>query len=90
MKVKQQLEQNVVMGVIERRPYGVPTSTCHRYVYEKDCQHIVRLLPCIDDNLLHDVMTDLEQHWWTVIEFEVNRGEYIKNQKFRTLIFRTF
>ncbi len=29
--------------------------------------HIVRMERCVDDSLLHD--TDLEEHWWRVIDF---------------------
>ena len=156
-KVKNKIEQNVAMSVMEKHPYGVPTKTCHRLVcvrkhngeprltvdlspLNKHCEreaypsespfhlarsvppnsiktvmdawngfhslpireedrwlttfitqwgvyryrrapqgflssgdaynkrfdqitkHITRLLRCIDDNLLHDVVTDLAQH----------------------------
>ena len=31
--------------------------------------HIARLERCVDDSLLHDKDTDVDQHWWRVIEY---------------------
>ncbi len=35
--------------------------------FDEIVQHMVRLLRCVDDTLIHDV--DMESHWWRVIEF---------------------
>ena len=54
--------------------------------FDQIVKHIVRLLRCIDDSLLHDVQTELEQHWWRVIEFLDtcgNAGIVLNSEKFQ-------
>ena len=31
--------------------------------------NLTRLIRCVDDSLLHDVETSVEEHWWRVMEF---------------------
>lgn len=54
--------------------------------FDEITKHIVRLLRCIDDSLLHDKNTEVEVHWWRVIEFlEVcgNSGVVCNREKFQ-------
>ena len=37
--------------------------------------HIMRLLRCVDDSLLHDRKIDMEEHWWRVMDFVIICGE---------------
>ena len=52
--------------------------------FDEIVQHIVCLLHCIDDSLLHDL--DMSEHWWRAIEFlevTANAGIVLDAEKFQ-------
>ena len=52
--------------------------------FDEIVQHIIRLLRCIDDSLLHDL--DMSEHWWRIIEFlevTANAGIVLNPEKFQ-------
>ena len=70
-----------------RAPQGYLSSgDAYNKRFDQITKHINRLLRCVDDNLLHDIATDLEQHWWRVIEFLEtcgNSGVVLNSDKFQ-------
>ena len=70
-----------------RAPQGfISSGDGYNKRFDDITRHILRLLRIIDDSLLHDHLTEVEQHWWRVIDFLIvcaNSGVVLNRPKFQ-------
>ena len=70
-----------------RAPQGfISSGDGYNKRFDDITKHILRLLRIIDDSLLYDDQSDLEQHWWRVIDFLIlcgNSGVILNRPKFQ-------